>query len=73
MSISVRQTAKGITIRTTGADAARLLAHVAAAISPEPASDTQEAVPNRPKVKTGALGAAGLESVSVALKQKDRG
>lgn len=73
MSISVRQTAKGITIRTTGADAARLLAHVAAAISPKAASDAQEAVPNRPKEKTGVLGASGLESVSVALKQKDRG
>ena len=73
MSITVRETSKGITIRTTGADAARLLAHVAAAISSESASDVQEAVPNRPKTKTGALGAVRLESVSVALKQKDRG
>jgi len=73
MSISVRQTAKGITIRTTGADAARLLAHVAAALSPQADPGAQDAVPNRPKTETGALGATRVESVSVALKQKDRG
>ncbi|NMM75377.1 hypothetical protein B2J88_20220 [Rhodococcus sp. SRB_17] len=71
MSITVRETSKGITIRTTGADAARLLAHVAAAISPKAASDAQESLPNRPKTKTGALGAAKPESVSVALKAKE--
>lgn len=71
MSITVRETSKGVTIRTTGADAARLLEHMAAAISPQAPSGVQEPVPNRPKDKTGALGAVQLESVSVALKVKE--
>lgn len=70
MSITVRETAKGITIRTTGADAARLLEHLAAAISPQAPSDAPKPVPNRPKDEAGVLGAAKLESVSVALKVK---
>lgn len=70
MSITVRETAKGITIRTTGADAVRLLAHMAAALSPQAPAGAQEYVPNRPKTKTGALGAVWHESVSVALRVK---
>lgn len=70
MSITVRETAKGITIRTTGADAVRLLSHMAAALSPQAFTTAPNPVPNRPKTKVGALGAAGLDSVSVALRAK---
>ena len=71
MSITVRESSKGIMIRTTGPDAACLLAHVAAAISPKATSDAQEPLPNRPKVETGALGATKPERVSVALKVEE--
>lgn len=70
MSITVRETAKGVTIRTTGADAMRLLAHMAAAIGHEAAADAWNAVPKCPKEFSGALGANGVASVSVALKSK---
>ena len=70
MSITVRETPKGITIRTTGADAVRLLEHMAAAISPQAPASAPKPVPNRPKTKVGVLGAAGLDGVSVALRAK---
>lgn len=68
MSITVRETAKGVTIRTSGADAVRLLAHMAAAMGNEAASDASNAIPNRPKEKAGVLGARNAETVLVALK-----
>ena len=70
MSITVRETAKGITIRTTGADAVRLLEHMAAAISPQAPASAPKPVPNRPKNKTGVLGAAGAQKASTALKSE---
>ncbi|WP_027996492.1 hypothetical protein [Simplicispira psychrophila] len=70
MSITVRETAKGVTIRTTGADAVRLLAHMAAAIGHQGTAAAPNAVPKRPKENAGALGASGPEIVSVALKLK---
>ena len=70
MSITVRETAKGITIRTTGADALRLLANMAAGASPQAPASAPNPVPNRPKTKVVVLGAAGLDSVSMALRAK---
>ena len=70
MSITVRETAKGVTIRTTGADAVRLLAHVAAALGQQGSVDAWNTVPKCPKEFSGALGASGVASVAVALKSK---
>ena len=70
MTITVRETAKGVTIRTTGADAARLLAHMAAAIGHQCPAVAPNAIPKRPKENAGALGASKHESVLVALKSK---
>lgn len=70
MSITVRETAKGVTIRTTGADAVRLLAHVAAALGQQGAVDAWNAAPKCPKEVAGVLGTSKHESVLVALKLK---
>ncbi len=70
MSITVRETAQGVTIRTTGADAVRLLAHMAAAIGHQCPAAAPNAVPKRPKENAGVLGASKYESVLVALKLK---
>ncbi|GKS97021.1 hypothetical protein [Acidovorax sp. SUPP2825] len=70
MTIRVRQTSRGTTIRFTGADADRAFRGFAAALGAKGAADAQKPVPNRPKANAGAPGAEMPQSVSVAFKSR---
>lgn len=70
MTIRVRQTPSGTTVRFTGADASRAFGVIAAALGAKAAADAQKPVPNRPKANAGAPGAETPHSVSVAFKTR---
>lgn len=70
MSITIRETRNGLSIRTTGADAQRVLRAVTASLVPESAAVASKPVPNRSKPDVGATGAAQSLSVRVALRPK---
>ncbi|WCM88531.1 hypothetical protein [Acidovorax sp. NCPPB 3576] len=70
MTIRIRETTRGTTIRFTGADASRALGEIAAALEAKGAADAQKPVPNRPKANAGAPGAETPHSVSVAFKSR---
>lgn len=57
MTLTIRDGAKGVTIRATGRDAARVRRHLALALAPEPAENGQEALPNAPKSFSRGTGA----------------
>lgn len=65
MSITVRETAKGITIRTTGADALQLLAHLSG-----PACTSAQAAPLQAGVpRTGVV----ATNVNMRVRTKVQG
>ena len=57
MTLTIRDGAKGVTVRATGADAHRLRAAIASAIDPECTQEAREALPNAPKGNFRGTGA----------------
>lgn len=68
MTLVVRDSAKGVTIRATGQDAARLRKHLALALAPECAENGLEPLPNAPK--GNAAGIARPLALRIATAQR---
>lgn len=71
MSISVRQTRQGVSIRTTGADAERVLRNIAAALAPQGPADAPEGLPKPSKAVGRTNGVTEARSVRVALQSRE--
>ncbi len=56
MSLAIRDSAKGVTIRATGADATRLRWAIASALTPEGAENGPQGLPNRSKTESHTSG-----------------
>lgn len=66
MTVRVRQTSRGISIRFTGVDADRAFTGIAKAIG-EAAANAPEPVPNRPKKFSVTLTASDPQNAPTAL------
>lgn len=72
MSITIRETRNGVSIRTTGADAQRLLRAVADSLAVEAFAVTSKPLADRSKSQRRATSALQPLSVRVALRPGER-
>ena len=70
MSITVRSGKRGTSIKATGSDAMALFLALTGELDKQAPVSAAKPVPNRPKNKTGVLGAAGAQKASTALKSE---
>lgn len=70
MTLAIRDGAKGVTIRATGQDAARLRRYIAFALAPECAENGPEPLPNAPKEKSRGTGAPLALRIATAVRSR---
>ena len=70
MTVRVRQTSRGVSIRFTGADADRAFRGIAKALG-EPAANAPQPLPNSPKKVSGALTATEPKNAPVAPRKRE--
>lgn len=73
MTITIRDSAKGVTIRAVGVDAAKIRKAIAVSLAPELAENGQEPLPNAPKGNSRGTGAPiGLRISQAAASRRIR-
>lgn len=73
MTITIRDSAKGVTIRAVGVDAAKIRKAIAVSLAPELAENGQEPLPNAPKsISRGSGAPIGLRIARAVAARRGR-